>query len=60
MGFFYSMLLVYDFLLLLGEVGIIYNSDVVVYDICGIYSVVRVWWVFKVMGYKKVCILDGG
>lgn len=43
-----------------GELGISSNDEIVVYDGPGLFSAARVWWMFRVMGCEKVCILDGG
>jgi thiosulfate/3-mercaptopyruvate sulfurtransferase len=40
--------------------GVSADSDVVVYDRIGVVSAPRAWWMFKVMGHDKVCVLDGG
>lgn len=40
--------------------GINRDSTVVVYDSIGIYSSPRAWWNFKLMGHRKVFVLDGG
>ena len=40
--------------------GINKESTVVVYDRWGIYSAPRAWWMFKVMGFDKVYVLNGG
>lgn len=32
----------------------------VVYDNLGIYSSPRVWWLFKVMGFNNIAVLNGG
>lgn len=40
--------------------GITLQSTVVIYDNQGIYSAPRAWWVFKVMGFDNVQVLDGG
>ncbi|KAM0950752.1 putative sulfurtransferase [Dioscorea sansibarensis] len=40
--------------------GIENNDGVVVYDGKGIFSAARVWWMFRVFGHDKVCVLDGG
>lgn len=42
------------------SVGINKDSTVIVYDNLGIYSAPRVWWIFKVMGFPKVKVLNGG
>jgi thiosulfate/3-mercaptopyruvate sulfurtransferase len=36
------------------------NTTVVIYDNQGIYSAPRAWWMFKLMGFKQVYLLDGG
>lgn len=40
--------------------GIEHNDHVVIYDGLGLYSAPRVWWMFRIYGYDKVSILDGG
>lgn len=40
--------------------GINNNSAIVVYDSVGIFSSPRVWWMFKVMGFNNIAVLDGG
>lgn len=42
------------------KLGINQDSTVVIYDNQGIYSSPRAWWTFKVMGFDKVFVLDGG
>ncbi|MGV6852249.1 MAG: sulfurtransferase [bacterium] len=42
------------------ELGINRNSEIIIYDAMGIFSAPRAWWMFKIMGHKKVSILDGG
>jgi thiosulfate/3-mercaptopyruvate sulfurtransferase len=42
------------------KLGVNNDSAIVVYDDKGIYSSARVWWLFKVFGYKNVAILNGG
>lgn len=42
------------------KLGINNHSEIVVFDHHGIYSSPRVWWLFKVMGHKKISVLDGG
>lgn len=42
------------------ESGVNQTSIVVVYDAMGIFSSPRVWWMFKIMGFKQVYVLDGG
>lgn len=40
--------------------GIGSDSTVVVYDVTGLSSAARVWWMFRVFGHDKVFVLDGG
>ncbi len=40
--------------------GIGDGTRVVVYDGAGIFSAPRVWWMFRVMGFADVVVLDGG
>ncbi|TEW54453.1 sulfurtransferase [Psychromonas sp. RZ22] len=40
--------------------GINNDSAVIVYDSLGIFSSPRVWWMFKVMGFDNIAVLDGG
>ena len=40
--------------------GINHNSKIVVYDILGIYTSPRVWWLFRTFGHLDVSVLDGG
>ena len=42
------------------KLGINSSSTIVVFDNLGVYTSPRVWWMFKVMGHKNVCVLDGG
>ena len=42
------------------KLGINQDSTLIVFDNQGIYSSPRVWWMFKVMGHKKVSVLNGG
>ncbi|RZS99239.1 sulfurtransferase [Aquimarina brevivitae] len=42
------------------KLGIQQDSHIVIYDRLGIYSSPRVWWMFNVMGFEHVAILDGG
>lgn len=36
------------------------DSIIILYDRWGIYSSPRAWWMFKVMGFEQVYVLDGG
>jgi thiosulfate/3-mercaptopyruvate sulfurtransferase len=40
--------------------GITRDDTIIVYDGPGMFSAPRVWWLFRVMGAKKVFVLDGG
>jgi thiosulfate/3-mercaptopyruvate sulfurtransferase len=42
------------------KLGINQNSRIVVYDNLGIYTSPRVWWMFKIMGFENISVLDGG
>ncbi|WP_299665295.1 sulfurtransferase [uncultured Polaribacter sp.] len=42
------------------EIGINQDSVLVCYDDLGIYSSPRVWWMFQLMGFKNIAVLDGG
>ena len=40
--------------------GINSSHQIVVYDGAGLFSAARVWWLFKLMGFDNVAVLDGG
>lgn len=42
------------------KLGINQESCIVVYDALGIYSSPRVWWLFKLMGFENIAVLNGG
>ena len=42
------------------QFGINNNHCIVVYDDLGIYSSPRVWWMFQLMGFENIAVLDGG
>lgn len=42
------------------KLGIHQDSTVVLYDRWGVYSSPRAWWMFKVMGFDNVYVLNGG
>ncbi len=44
----------------MGNLGITADATVVVYDTLGIRSSARAWWMFRVMGARRVRVLDGG
>jgi thiosulfate/3-mercaptopyruvate sulfurtransferase len=43
-----------------GSMGISVDDTIVVYDGPGMFSAPRVWWMFRIMGARKVFVLDGG
>ncbi|MCH1928617.1 sulfurtransferase [Shewanella sp. A25] len=49
-----------QFIVGISQLGITPESLVVIYDNQGIYSAPRAWWMFKVMGFHRVYVLDGG
>jgi thiosulfate/3-mercaptopyruvate sulfurtransferase len=49
-----------DFANAVGAMGISENDHIIVYDGAGLFAAPRVWWTFKVMGAKRVSILEGG
>ena len=44
----------------LNSVGINSSHAIVVYDGAGLFSAARVWWLFRLMGFNNVAVLDGG
>lgn len=40
--------------------GIGDGQQIVVYDGAGLFSAARVWWTFRLMGFARVAVLDGG
>ena len=40
--------------------GISNNDHIVIYDLHGINSAPRAWWMFRIFGHKNVSILNGG
>ena len=43
-----------------GALGIGGGRHVIVYDVLGIVSAPRLWWMLRIFGYPKVSVLDGG
>jgi len=44
----------------MGRLGLHETDHIVIYDTVGIRSSARVWWMFRVMGARRVQVLDGG
>ena len=44
----------------MGRLGLRETDHIVVYDTVGIRSSARAWWMFRVMGARRVQVLDGG
>ena len=42
------------------KLGVHQNSRIIVYDVMGVFSGVRAWWMFRVMGHDNVAVLNGG
>ena len=49
-----------DFAEKVGAMGISNATKVVVYDVYGLQSAARVWWMFRAFGHENVAILNGG
>ncbi|RCS24188.1 3-mercaptopyruvate sulfurtransferase [Phyllobacterium salinisoli] len=49
-----------DFAQQASSMGVTADDTIVVYDGPGMYTAPRVWWLFRLMGAKKVFVLDGG
>ena len=43
-----------------GSLGISNEKKVIVYDVYGMQSAARTWWMFRVFGHDNVSVLDGG
>ena len=44
----------------IGALGISNETRVIAYDVYGMQSAARVWWMFRVFGHDNVAILNGG
>lgn len=44
----------------MGALGVRADSHVICYDMAGLFSAARCWWMFKSFGHGKVSVLDGG
>ncbi|MEZ5666740.1 MAG: rhodanese-like domain-containing protein [Alphaproteobacteria bacterium] len=49
-----------DFAAAVGALGVGNGSMVVVYDVYGLMSAARAWWMFRVFGHDRVAVLNGG
>jgi len=49
-----------DFADAVGGLGIGDGTFIVAYDSYGLMSAARAWWMFRVFGYDRVAVLDGG
>ena len=49
-----------DFAQAAARLGLSPDRTIVVYDGQGVFSAPRVWWTLRVMGYRRVAVLDGG
>jgi thiosulfate/3-mercaptopyruvate sulfurtransferase len=49
-----------EFAAKVGALGIGDTTRVIAYDVHGLMSAARVWWMFRVFGHDKVAVLDGG
>lgn len=43
-----------------GKLGLRADDRIVVYDAQGLFSAARVWWMLRVMGARRVSVLNGG
>ena len=44
----------------MSQMGVSETDDIVVYDAQGLFSAARVWWTLRIMGARRVRVLDGG
>jgi thiosulfate/3-mercaptopyruvate sulfurtransferase len=44
----------------LSKLGVGEGNHVVLYDGLGLFSAARAWWLFKLFGFNRVSVLDGG
>jgi thiosulfate/3-mercaptopyruvate sulfurtransferase len=49
-----------DFAREAGQLGFTDDAHIVVYDVYGIASAPRLWWMLRVFGHARVSVLDGG
>ncbi|WP_420405065.1 3-mercaptopyruvate sulfurtransferase [Nisaea sp.] len=43
-----------------GALGISSGDHVIVYDVYGMMSAARVWWMFRLFGHDRISVLNGG
>ena len=44
----------------ISSLGINNNDDLIIYDMYGMFSAARIWFMFKAFGHKNVSLLNGG
>ncbi len=44
----------------MARLGIGEGDRIIIYDDTGLFSAARVWWTFRMMGYRRASVLDGG
>jgi thiosulfate/3-mercaptopyruvate sulfurtransferase len=49
-----------DFARAVGAMSISDQDHIIVYDGAGLFAAARVWWSFRIMGVKRVSVLEGG
>ncbi|EJF89010.1 3-mercaptopyruvate sulfurtransferase [Bartonella tamiae] len=49
-----------DFARYVSAMGVTQKDTIIIYETNGFFSAPRVWWMMRIMGAKKVFILDGG
>lgn len=40
--------------------GISNADQIIIYDVVGLFSAARAWWMFRAMGHQNVAVMDGG
>jgi thiosulfate/3-mercaptopyruvate sulfurtransferase len=49
-----------EFAARVGTLGLGDGDRIVAYDVHGLMSAARVWWMFRVFGHDRIAVLDGG
>ncbi|WP_166015941.1 sulfurtransferase [Chelativorans multitrophicus] len=44
----------------MGELGLRDDAHLVAYDVHGLYSAARIWWMLRIYGHERISVLDGG